>query len=1030
MMAPAYAGAAAAPTSGVTARDVQQGVAKRPAAEDKPRERKRPRWVGADLGVVPASQLAGLRVRVWCAGERERWVPGRLGEAVVVGPPVATQGAGEAAQGAPALQAKAPPVLKHKVRLCNKGRHRGDGLVPSRCRCLRDHRTASSLTPLIIINHSFLKPSGHVRHIMYGDGSGAGVVDVGTMLVQVREGNVPEAVAAAAARLPPQEKSKQSRKRSGAYGCKAAASVGSVAAAAAPAATAAVFVAIAPTVAVAQPAAVRAAAGGASLAVMSVQKGARSRPKSKLSRAAAAALAEKQKLDPAEASRRAAAAAALAARYPGPVEGDAPEKQVSTLLSMTAAGVPMPTLTPTLGKLAAHAIATMDQRTLQRRFQMIYGTPTSSNNNVWLRRKLAEGIGLRPLPPRTSKGRPTVHFVRERQALWLAACLHMEHLLAHPDAAALARYEAEPVGEAPTRNRSAGAKGTKGAKGAKGTKGTKGAKIAKEGEDAKRKRKRPTAAELRAANAARLLAEGGLGGADALAAATKAADVLLERAQQSQAEVATSSKSNRAAQKAAREKREKAAEQRACDRAWDAALAAPETPADVRRLRALQELGCADIFSPTFKELSMEERADNAEVSMAIPPDRYMVAAPESARERPSMQLRPASQLYAADSGLLPGGADDGSRVAYRAQAPSYDCDSEDEAWLSAEADSLTSEAGQDAFSTYETLVAAFELRAKASVRARREAAGSSEPSEKGSLGLQPASAPYSSKEGSLEPEGGSIDGPSGSDSTIAGSGSAAGIGGAGPAGSPPPLQVEEALAAASEAGVTASEGFVRAIYARWVARRHATGYSLLKALQPGPLLPAVFGDGSGAPTRAFSGKRPALLTSRSAKRGSLPRSPSIATANTHSGSVANLTKVAATAGGSPRPVKRRKQGAKPAVGKALVPSHAAEQLLDDEFESGAREVGDQMELDSLGGCDSAIEGTIASSLLSGDCEVAGGGGSAAAAGGCASGSKGDDGGLLLLGPDMFDSICDVPSSLGSPVKELPQGGALLGGAW
>ena len=51
--------------------------------------------------------------------------------------------------------------------------------------------------------------------------------------------------------------------------------------------------------------------------------------------------------------------------------------------------------------------------------------------------------------------------------------------------AALARYEAEPVGEAPTRNRSAGAKGTKGAKGAKGTKGTKGAKIAKEGEDAK-----------------------------------------------------------------------------------------------------------------------------------------------------------------------------------------------------------------------------------------------------------------------------------------------------------------------------------------------------------------------------------------------------------------------------------------------------------------------------------------------------------------------------------------------------------------
>ena len=126
---------------------------------------------------------------------------------------------------------------------------------------------------------------------------------------------------------------------------------------------------------------------------------------------------------------------------------------------------------------------------------MIYGTPTASNNNVWLRRKLAEAVGLRPPPPALSKGRPTVHFVRERPALWLAVCLHMEHLLTDTDAAALKRCELDPP-DLPVP-RVAKPKAAK----------ADGAKVA-----AARKRKRPTAAEKRIAKAAKLAADGGAGG--------------------------------------------------------------------------------------------------------------------------------------------------------------------------------------------------------------------------------------------------------------------------------------------------------------------------------------------------------------------------------------------------------------------------------------------------------------------------------------------------------------------------------------
>ncbi|KFM22578.1 hypothetical protein F751_4222 [Auxenochlorella protothecoides] len=46
---------------------------------------------------------------------------------------------------------------------------------------------------------------------------------------------------------------------------------------------------------------------------------------------------------------------------------------------------------------ARHAVRTMGQRELRAAFQRVYGSPTQSFNNNWLRRKLLEALGLRAL---------------------------------------------------------------------------------------------------------------------------------------------------------------------------------------------------------------------------------------------------------------------------------------------------------------------------------------------------------------------------------------------------------------------------------------------------------------------------------------------------------------------------------------------------------------------------------------------------------------------------------------------------------
>jgi hypothetical protein len=50
-------------------------------------------------------------------------------------------------------------------------------------------------------------------------------------------------------------------------------------------------------------------------------------------------------------------------------------------------------------KDAARVISKMGQRDLQAKFRLVYGAPTHSNNNDWLRRKLFEAVGAAPLKP-------------------------------------------------------------------------------------------------------------------------------------------------------------------------------------------------------------------------------------------------------------------------------------------------------------------------------------------------------------------------------------------------------------------------------------------------------------------------------------------------------------------------------------------------------------------------------------------------------------------------------------------------------
>jgi len=57
-------------------------------------------------------------------------------------------------------------------------------------------------------------------------------------------------------------------------------------------------------------------------------------------------------------------------------------------------------------KEAAKDVTKMGQKELQQKFRSVYGTPTHSNNNEWLRRKLYEAIGAAPVKlPSKSRAR-------------------------------------------------------------------------------------------------------------------------------------------------------------------------------------------------------------------------------------------------------------------------------------------------------------------------------------------------------------------------------------------------------------------------------------------------------------------------------------------------------------------------------------------------------------------------------------------------------------------------------------------------
>lgn len=62
-------------------------------------------------------------------------------------------------------------------------------------------------------------------------------------------------------------------------------------------------------------------------------------------------------------------------------------------------------------KDAAREIGRMGQRDLQAKFRLVYGAPTHSNNNEWLRRKLYEAIGAMPMKAnnRSKARKPTTH---------------------------------------------------------------------------------------------------------------------------------------------------------------------------------------------------------------------------------------------------------------------------------------------------------------------------------------------------------------------------------------------------------------------------------------------------------------------------------------------------------------------------------------------------------------------------------------------------------------------------------------------
>ena len=407
-----------------------------------------------------------------------------------------------------------------------------------------------------------------------------------------------------------------------------------------------------------------------------------------------------------------------------------------------------------------------------------------------------------------------------------------------------------------------------------------------------------------------------------------------------------------------------------------------------------------DINTPGFRELTPEERADNDNVSVSLPRDRYVVSATE--RERPSMVRRPADQLYSADAELL-GGSDDGTRAAYRAPAPTYDCDTDDEAWLSAEADSLCVGAKdtQDVAQTYETLIALFDMEADASKRSGVLTSG--EDSDKGS---EQGDA-KDSKDNSIESLSGddSANGESDNANTLRAPTSKKGRG----AGmSTSSLCVEGAMAVAASAGVHAAVDFVRAVYERWQRRRSDGGMPLLPALRPGPLLPIAPGDRSGERVRAFSGQRPQLRASRMRKGSSTGalRSQSGADA-----SVADLQK-AGTAGTGR--AGKRKRPAKATKSARQSKSAAALNELDAYVPLDV----DRMDFtDSLVSADN--EGMA--SLLSGDADGSPSEQPLAVAGGNAGAGGGDEGLLLtvpVLDADMFDAL-DPSSGLQSPALTM-----------
>eukprot|EP00889_Picochlorum_renovo_P001330 jgi/Picre1/28360/NNA_003766.t1 len=73
-------------------------------------------------------------------------------------------------------------------------------------------------------------------------------------------------------------------------------------------------------------------------------------------------------------------------------------------------------------KEAAKDVTKMGQKELQQKFRLVYGTPTHSNNNEWLRRKLYEAIGAAPVKlPSKSRARKKAQRAKSKRCVMRTA---------------------------------------------------------------------------------------------------------------------------------------------------------------------------------------------------------------------------------------------------------------------------------------------------------------------------------------------------------------------------------------------------------------------------------------------------------------------------------------------------------------------------------------------------------------------------------------------------------------------------------